>query len=1159
MCSQKNNCYNQHKDVLLSNKIIPTIGNKDPFSKLINKYSDIEKIMQNEPNKNIFQIFFFSKNVINKILYNDDKVLNIKYKDEMKKLSNNFYLNLLINYEGFLINYTYQIDLIISLNEEAKSKVGKYKSIILSKLIIDLINHYKNTDLFDEDKDEQILEKIEKESEERIKHNINYLNVLKIDFDYKKLLTKNIDEIYNEIIISLLKNEKFLDYDNSIKIFTELELLNIDITNEMFDKLRKTLTEDEIFEKEYFIKKSEDLFNLKKINFYFFLLKCVLKNSVYFYGMKFLLMSKKIILELLKKNNFKNILENKNKSFIGRLEYIIKTLSDSPFYWNKYLAVKFQELIEVRAYYKEFLFESKKKEIFNIEKILNKNNNKNELIEKYLEDYEKAKYMNLRSSIIKYLFTSKNNGLIKNEKNYNKEVEFWNEFENNILNHKSCNLSQQTKKILNNFTKNENNKELLLKIFNKNDYDYYINQISEDSNEKKILNNIKLSIQKEKEQKQTPLDDKNNNMDNSNSLIKDNLSNKEKITKEKTDHKKEGQILINEKEKNEIDAAPLVNKIDNNYDVIHSLSSKSSFYLNTIIKEGKKTFNFYKIVYGEKNIELKYEQILKYKLNFSGVKQKNELLNNFILLLDFIEETINELKKLFVLQYNLRLKFDFIKKDENKIDSKIYNITCFYTFYEPINNSTHRYKDENILINGINGNNSGFRYMLYDINGCIFENIKYKEYNPNEYIKENLDVVRKKENAKEQFSCIFNETADKSSINLLNNNFASKEAILEPLRSIGKHEYCPNLVIELSNGYVSGDSEKGLIIYNTDFCPIIKINDFNYSVYKVIEMNTTTEQNEQYISLLCCANKEINVLKMEKKNRNVNVKRYQIPNKTFVNCIEMKENNIVLIGKNPSYYTDIFNINGQFTEYSISEDYYKGGIKITDKILVLTSNSIRPNGKDKLIFYNIKTKKISNEINGYSFTDSINNMALIPREEVKQYNKVILCACKKYSREQKNGILLVNPNLGDNKRVENEFYNTYNFEVYCFCPILKFEDNNKGNENSKKLIDTNYFFVGGFDLDKREGKIKLFKVIFGEKAWKTKIKFLQDIEFLENKNFEEFQSPINCIIQSKKTGNIITTCYNKHVNLFTIPNIDYYLENDILSRLSININNINNV
>ena len=102
-----------------------------------------------------------------------------------------------------------------------------------------------------------------------------------------------------------------------------------------------------------------------------------------------------------------------------------------------------------------------------------------------MEDYEKAKYMNLRSSIIKYLFTSKNNGLIKNEKNYNKEVEFWNEFENNILKHKSCNLSQQTKKILNNFTKNENNKELLLKIFNKNDYDYYINQISEDSNEKK--------------------------------------------------------------------------------------------------------------------------------------------------------------------------------------------------------------------------------------------------------------------------------------------------------------------------------------------------------------------------------------------------------------------------------------------------------------------------------------------------------------------------------------------------------------------------------------------------------------------------------------------------------------------------------------------------
>ena len=134
--------------------------------------------------------------------------------------------------------------------------------------------------------------------------------------------------------------------------------------------------------------------------------------------------------------------------------------------------------------------------------------------------------------------------------------------------------------------------------------------------------------------------------------------------------------------------------------------------------------------------------------------------------------------------------------------------------------------------------------------------------------------------------------------------------------------------------------------------------------------------------------------------------------------------------------------------------------------------------------------------------------------------------------------------------IEDPFYEIEYFEVYCFCPILLIENKNSNyyniNDNYRKNItikDTDYFLVGGLDLEKREGKIKLFKIIYGNKACETKIEFLQDIE-IDDENFEEFDGPISCITQSRITGNILITCYNGNVYLFTQPNIQYYLDNN---------------
>ena len=86
--------------------------------------------------------------------------------------------------------------------------------------------------------------------------------------------------------------------------------------------------------------------------------------------------------------------------------------------------------------------------------------------------------------------------------------------------------------------------------------------------------------------------------------------------------------------------------------------------------------------------------------------------------------------------------------------------------------------------------------------------------------------------------------------------------------------------------------------------------------------------------------------------------------------------------------------------------------------------------------------------------------------------------------------------------------------------------------------------MGGFDNKKQQGIIKLYCVIPGEKTVDTKIKFLQNIEFDDNnKIFTGFDVHIKCMIQSKSTGNILVTCADGNIHLFTKPNLELYIKN----------------
>ena len=129
--------------------------------------------------------------------------------------------------------------------------------------------------------------------------------------------------------------------------------------------------------------------------------------------------------------------------------------------------------------------------------------------------------------------------------------------------------------------------------------------------------------------------------------------------------------------------------------------------------------------------------------------------------------------------------------------------------------------------------------------------------------------------------------------------------------------------------------------------------------------------------------------------------------------------------------------------------------------------------------------------------------------------------------------------LSEEEKVDSYFYNTENFEPYCICPLLII-DLKYIFEPLIMKEETDYFLVGGFEKKRKQGMIKLYKIIYGEKL---SIEYIQDIKFFD-KDFKGFKGPISCITQSKQDGNLLITCWDGNVYLVNKPNISFYLKQD---------------
>ena len=417
-------------------------------------FSNYEEIKAN-PNidEKVLKTFYVNKERIHNFLYNKQETINLdsiienKKKSETKtKLSELFYVDLLIKYEPDVLDYEFSIQSIVVLCKELQTIKEGLKKIILSRIIIDLIESYKGIGKYTDLIKEKNLNVLSENCKKVIKIAFNNEKKLFSNFKFEDMIEKSIDILYIEIIKRLLNTDLF-SIDSIYKSLDAMELENINITEKMYKNFIDFLNSDNNILEKYCIEKIDDLINIKKINLYYIILKYILKEEILIYEISFLLKTRKLIIEIITRNLYELLaitadLDDKTRE---KLEYVIKFISDVGYYFEKYTLLKNDS--------KEIINNQKLRYSFPLIRILINND---------INDVEK-----ISESVLKQW--DECNNLIK-EKKYKKIK------------------SDKMKKLLPYF-KDENNKALLLKLYDDKLYEFY-HDLSFD--EKVILENSEV-------------------------------------------------------------------------------------------------------------------------------------------------------------------------------------------------------------------------------------------------------------------------------------------------------------------------------------------------------------------------------------------------------------------------------------------------------------------------------------------------------------------------------------------------------------------------------------------------------------------------------------------------------------------------------------------
>ena len=709
-------------------------------------------------------------------------------------------------------------------------------------------------------------------------------------------------------------------------------------------------------------------------------------------------------------------------------------------------------------------------------------------------------------------------------------------------------------KILSDIKSNER-KEFVLAIFLDSDYDFIKNKYEYETKKDNYFSNpsTEISISRSTTLTSTTITTTINTNTNTNTINNNNdtsLTNESSRKKKKEKRKKKNYVTENS-EKTEEEKEKKKEKL-NLVDVTMKINYKPN-------KEEQKEI-----------IELVENEKYYYSFNYFNYHKK-----------DFSEDTNSDEYKI----YEYLSEFFDILKNEYKNNSELViemsikkNCNDLEFIY---NYNSHFYKDIN------NISEETIQYFIDEINSKKYSLKKEKKSK-----KSKIEKTKKKTKKNKNLEETGNRLKISRKIKYHKYKILYFKKVIGNHNEIGGHNSA-KFIKELNHidkRYISGGTDKALRIYKSNFSEFYdKIelpSEISDNVFQIINKKNQNELNED-LSFFVCTKKDLILYDFD-NTKSIFKSRFilsiidDITCNSFLKIKSETDESIIIAGKGGALRINninkILNNNGSADRYKILKDIeYMGIIQINKKWIALTSNSNLPRGEDKLVLYNIETSR-KEEINKYSFIISSNGLAvLIPESKKIENERYLICACKKYIEDQKNGILFINTS---NDEFKYSFYNTEDFEVYCFCQIKERlqQVDSEINDIEEPTTPTDFFLVGGFDPTRGEGLIKLYKLFDNEDTKQKDIKFLQDIEFkkyakpekeeafkenqeskdmdetmltntqsqtgtnilVDNESFEGFKGAISSIIQSTSTGNILVSCYDGKISLLSKINLELY-------------------
>ena len=609
-------------------------------------------------------------------------------------------------------------------------------------------------------------------------------------------------------------------------------------------------------------------------------------------------------------------------------------------------------------------------------------------------------------------------------------------------------------------------------------------------------------------------------------------------------------------------------------EISENLLNNSSFSFEVNKMKINKGILNNKLIYNKKD---RNNEIKKIEIEYGHLKSIKNSLNinsklgkSYNKLITILEDFENSFKNNINNNNYFKITLNFKRNIDDTEKNDLYNINLQYKLF--IQEKESIFADNDILNIENLKNADGFLFLI--------ENINQNQSDIKE-AKDNNSIYNKNNTTKEQSFSNINSISinkkprsninseNKNIYNKLDLNYENKYEIMKIITIIGDHIKEAEFIKETKNGIlISGAIDKYLFFYNFKKKKIKKIEikqkffdqkekkeieKFNYAlnIYENNSNKNINEENEK-LDLILCTNNGLLSININSKDCS-SCKQNQLKEEPCSVYFQLENGCCIIAGENGVFRCD----NKNKDNIPKIEENIRGGIQINNNIIAFTSNDILLNGKDKLYFYDIENDLIIKKLEDYSFTVSTNSLSLMKFGE--QESNILLCGCKQYSNNyKKNGILIIDTNT-----YAEDFYDSNDFEVYCFCPISYVIE----NKNNSELVATDYFLAGGFSNIKNKGMIKLFKLINNEETnYNTKIEFKQDIIFRNTKidykkeilysingerdktnifYFSGFERNVSCITQSKINGKLYVTCWDGCVYSLTSPNISFYLKSDL--------------